>query len=203
MIMGEGWKYIAFILIGYLSGSVLYAEIIPKYLFGIDPAALSDDHNPGAFNAFKYAGKKAGILVIIMELLKGIVPIAFAVRMLDPENMLFACVLAAPVLGHAFPFLKWGQGGKAIAVSFGCLIGLLPDVRMVLILVVLYLIFSLVIVILPHLLRSILTYILFSLICLWKIKNPAYTVGAFLISAIVIFKHVIKFEKEPVSIHLF
>ena len=45
-----------FILVGYLSGSILYAYLLPKYICHIDIMKDSDDHNPGTFNAFALAG---------------------------------------------------------------------------------------------------------------------------------------------------
>ena len=63
-----------FILVGYLSGSILYAYLLPKYICHIDIMKDSDDHNPGTFNAFALAGTQVGILVIALELLKGFLP---------------------------------------------------------------------------------------------------------------------------------
>ena len=61
-------RYYFFILLGYLSGSILFARLIPKYWYGIDICQLSDDGNPGTFNAFRHAGVHAGILIICLEL---------------------------------------------------------------------------------------------------------------------------------------
>ena len=47
-----------FIFAGYLSGSILFAYLIPKYFYHIDICRLSDDQNPGAFNAFAHTGSK-------------------------------------------------------------------------------------------------------------------------------------------------
>ena len=195
--------YIFFAILGYLSGSILYASIIPKYLFHIDPASLSNDKNPGTFNAFKYAGKKAGIPVIIMELLKGIIPVLIASKVLDTSNSLFAIVIAAPVIGHAFPVFNHFKGGKAIAVSFGVLMGLLPDFYPLLLLVIFYILFSAVIIIQPHLHRTIITFICFCITGLFYFKNQSVIYGSILISIVVIIKHLIKYEKEPASIRLF
>ena len=195
--------YIFFGIIGYLSGSVLYADIIPRYLFHIDTASLSDDKNPGAFNAFKYAGKKAGIPVIIMELLKGALPVFIASIFLNTQSSLFAIVIAAPVIGHAFPVFSHFKGGKAIAVSFGVLIGLLPDFYPLFLLAIFYIMFSAVIIIKPHLYRTIITFICFSITGLFYFKNQAVIYGCFIISIIVIIKHLMKYEKEPASIRLF
>ena len=72
-----------FILVGYLSGSILYAYLLPKYICHIDIMKDSDDHNPGTFNAFALAGTQVGILVIALELLKGFLPIWLASHILD------------------------------------------------------------------------------------------------------------------------
>ena len=192
--------YYLFILLGYLSGSVLYALLIPGFLCRVDVRTAGSDGNPGAFNAFKLAGKKVGSLVLLLELAKGFVPVYAAAHILDIRSPLFGFILAAPVIGHAFPFLQVSKGGKAIAVSFGCLLGLLPNLYPILLLAFFYLLFSLVIVIHPHLLRSIITYLCFSITSIRHLHSPSLRFGALMILSIVILKHVLKYKKEPVSI---
>ena len=108
--------YVFFAIIGYLSGSILFARIVPKQLRGVDVVRLSDDGNPGTANAFAFAGPVVGSSVLILELAKGFAPVYHAAQRLDTANIAFSLVLAAPVLGHAFP-VYWGfkGGGKAIA----------------------------------------------------------------------------------------
>ena len=112
-----------FILVGYLSGSILYAYLLPKYICHIDIMKDSHDHNPGTFNAFALAGTQVGILVIALELLKGFLPVWLGSHILDTRRWMFAFVLCAPVAGHAFPLFYPKRGGKAIAVSFWGIIG--------------------------------------------------------------------------------
>ena len=193
-------SYIFYIIAGYLSGSVLYAYLIPKYFCGIDTTKISDDQNPGAFNAFKHAGPFIGILVLILELAKAFLPVFIACRMLNTEHFLFSLVLAAPVIGHAFPVSGFKKGGKAIAASFGCLLGLCPDIYPVAVLAAFYLLFSLVIIINPHLHRTIITFICFSISGIFCFHNPAIISGSIIISIIVIIKHFMNYDKEPVSI---
>ena len=193
-------QYYFFILLGYLSGSILFARLIPKYCCGIDICALSRDKNPGVFNAFEHAGPGIGILVLCLELAKGFFPVHFALSILDPGQRMFALVLAAPVFGHAFPLFHFREGGKSIAVSFGCLLGLFPDLRPVLTLAMFYLLFSLIIIIEPHLVRSIVTYVCLSLASVRNFSLPSIVLGILLISLIVIVRHMLKAEKEPVSI---
>lgn len=195
-------SYICFILFGYLSGSILYAYLIPKYFCHIDTTTISTDQNPGAFNAFKYAGWKIGFISIILELLKGFLPVFLASKYLDAHSLPFGIVLAAPVIGHAFPICNLCNGGKAIAVSFGCLLGLFPNLYPALLLAIFYLLFSLIIVIAPHLHRSIATYTCFILASIFTTPNLSILLGIICISCIVILKHLLKYKKEPVSIRL-
>ena len=68
-------------------------------------------------------------------------------------------VLAAPVLGHAFPLFHRFRGGKGIAVSFGCLLGLMPFWRPFAILAGFFLLFSLIVVITPNFQRTLVTFL--------------------------------------------
>ena len=116
-------EYVVFCLLGYLFGSVTFGYLIPRLIKGVDVRALSSDGNPGTANAFLYGGVFCGILVLLADLGKGALPVFLAARHLDPEEKLFALVMAAPVVGHAYPLIdRYGKGGKAIAVSFGAFI---------------------------------------------------------------------------------
>lgn len=196
-------RYVIWILAGYLSGSVLYGYYLPLWLKKVDVRMLSDDGNPGTANAFKLAGIPVGILVILCELGKGFLPVWLAVRHLETERLLFSLVLAAPVLGHAFPAFTGGRrGGKAIAASFGVLLGLVPEWRPVLTLVFFYLLFTLVIVIQPHLYRSVVTFLCFNLTCLFTVSNKAVLYGCLILSMVVIIKHLERRTEESFSVCL-
>ena len=57
--------HLFYILLGYLSGSVLYAMLIPRLFLGVDVTKDSEDHNPGTFNVFDQCGVVAGIAVLV------------------------------------------------------------------------------------------------------------------------------------------
>ena len=169
---------IFFSIAGYLSGSILYAYWIPKILFQKDICALSPDGNPGTANAFVYGGFWAGILALLSELFKGFFPVVLALRTLDIDTPYMIPILIAPVLGHAFPLQfhpknSNKKGGKAIAVSFGVLLGIFPVVLPVLFLAAAYILFSVVLIIRPHLFRSIITFWSFSLFRFSPLTLPA------------------------------
>lgn len=183
--------YGLFIAAGYLSGSVLFAYIIPKFIKKIDICTLSEDGNPGTYNAFKYGGFWCGVFVIAAELLKGALPVWLCRRAMGTESLFFAFVMAAPVFGHAHSVFMHGKGGKAIAVSFGVMIGLLPTALPLILLIVWYLLFSLVFPIKDHKKRSIVTYGCFSLTSILFIKIASLIWGNCLISGMVIHRHLL------------
>lgn len=126
---------VAWILFGYLSGSILYARIFAKLFRKEDMIEKSKDRNPGAGNAFMYGGFWCGVLTLTCDILKGFFPVFLFMRYATDMNSI-AFVMAAPVLGHAYPLFFKGKGGKGIAVSFGCLLGLFPLLQPVAILAV-------------------------------------------------------------------
>ena len=80
-------KALLFILIGYLSGSVLYAKVWGKLLCGTDITQGSTDGNPGTANAFVQGGFWCGVLTLFCELLKGILPVYFYMKGTGPEAL--------------------------------------------------------------------------------------------------------------------
>ena len=192
--------YLIFIILGYLSGSVLYAYLIPKWFFHVDVTRQEGDQNPGTANAFAFAGVKCGVVVLLLELLKGFVPVFFAVRALDASSLLFGAVLASPVAGHAFPFWRPRGGGKAIAVSFGALLGLLPAYLPVAALAFFYLLFTLVIRLRPHFYCSVATYFCFACLCFFRLSAKGVWLGCLAIAATVIIKHILRFQGEKLAV---
>lgn len=77
------------------------------------------DGNPGATNVFRAGGRGWGAVALIVEMLKGGLPVAWAYHQVGLRGWGLVPLLLAPVVGHAFsPFLK-GRGGKAVAVTGG------------------------------------------------------------------------------------
>lgn len=193
--------YLVLIAAGYASGSVLFAYLLPRCICHTDITRQGGDGNPGTANAFAYAGIPIGTAVILLELAKGFVPVFIAARVTDTACWPFALVLLAPVLGHAFPWWRPRGGGKAIAVSFGVLLGLLPHYYVPLaVLVLLYLFFSLAIRIQPHVYRSVATYACFGILCLVLVPVRPVAAGCILVSAVVLVKHLLHFQGERLSI---
>lgn len=111
----------------FLVGSVNPATIIAR-LLGADLAA-SGSGNPGATNAGRILGRKWGVLVGALDVLKGLVP-TFLAGQYTGAHAAYVVGLAA-VLGHIWsPFLR-GRGGKGVATTLGAILGVHPWVALV------------------------------------------------------------------------
>ena len=119
---------VIYALIGYLSGSVLYAEVFCRIFGRKNAIEQSRDANPGTTNAFLYGGFWCGICTLIFDMAKGFVPVYAYVHMTQmnlAESNGLALVLAAPVAGHIFPVWHHFKGGKGIAATSGVALSLL------------------------------------------------------------------------------
>ena len=193
--------YITFIVGGYLSGSVLYGYVLCKKIKGVNLYEVSDDGNAGTANSFKFGGVAVGILVLLCDLLKGLLPVFIASRFFDSTSVLFAPIVIAPVVGHAFPAFNIKKGGKCIAVSFGVLFGTHQIVFAGLILAAIYVFFSTIAILKPHSFRTALTYGVWTLACFIFLRNAVVNLIATAITFLVVLKHgkSLKSERKEVA----
>lgn len=109
------------VLVGYLVGAVSPATLLARAR-GIDLRAIGSG-NPGATNAGRALGRRAGVLVAVLDVAKGAVPTALFG--LADHRAALAAGLAA-VLGHiTSPYLR-GRGGKGVATAAGAVLGVHP-----------------------------------------------------------------------------
>lgn len=121
------------VILGYLFGSLLFSVIIGKYCFHLDPREFASK-NAGATNSSRVFGKKVGIIVLILDVIKCIIPVIimwsianFAIQeylyqtyYFDDNSLIFITSFAA-LLGHCFPIFFRFKGGKA-ASSLGAFV---------------------------------------------------------------------------------
>jgi glycerol-3-phosphate acyltransferase PlsY len=82
------------------------------------------DGNPGASNVVRSGGWRWGALALLLDALKGAIPIGLTYWWAGLTGWSLVAVAIAPVAGHAFSPLLRFQGGKAVAVTFGIWAGL-------------------------------------------------------------------------------
>lgn len=185
-----------FILAGYLSGSVLYAQVFSSLFCNKDLMEISSDNNPGTANAFQHCGFWCGVLTLLCDLLKGFLPVHLFMENARPDPCAFAFVLAAPVIGHTFSVFYHFHGGKGIAVTFGCLLGLFPLWKPVAILAFYFIAFSVVLRISPHYYRTIAAYFCSLASMVFIADRMEICMGFLLISFAVLFRLLTSKEKK-------
>ena len=177
-------RTILYVILGYLSGSILYANVFCAVFGKANYLQNSADGNPGTSNAFKYGGFACGMLTLVCDIAKGFVPVLLY-GMGQVASWGLSLVLAAPVLGHVFPAANKFHGGKGIATSFGCLLGLHPYYLPFLILAVVFIVLSVAIKITPNLYRTYAAYPCATAAMLLFHVRPEIWIGFALISGIV------------------
>lgn len=123
---------IILLTLAYLIGSIPTSVIISKKLFGIDIREHGSG-NAGATNSFRIMGKKAGIAVMFIDMLKGAVAVHLAhfsgfdwyLQKEQIVNLQIGLGLCA-VLGHVFPIWAGLRGGKGVATLFGMILAIHP-----------------------------------------------------------------------------
>jgi len=115
----------------YIIGSIPSAVWIGKAFYGIDVREYGSG-NAGATNTFRVLGKKAGIPVLMMDILKGFLALQLVELTGDylPATQQFVnfklALGIAALIGHIFPIFAGFRGGKGVATLLGILIGVQP-----------------------------------------------------------------------------
>lgn len=113
-----------FILSAYLVGSICSAVIVSQ-MFHLPDPRLEGSKNPGATNVLRLSGTKYAVIVLLVDMLKGTVPVLFA-HLFGVSPFLLGFVALAAVLGHIYPLFFNFQGGKGVATALGALLGFNP-----------------------------------------------------------------------------
>lgn len=126
-------ELIIFIIIGYILGALPNGVWIGKYFKGID-IREHGSKNSGATNAYRVLGPKYGIMVLILDALKGFLPPFLASRFGVSGNILLVIGVLA-IVGHSLSFFLNFKGGKGVATSLGVFLFLIPNVTLALLII--------------------------------------------------------------------
>ena len=120
--MTESWIVVAVAaVLGFFVGAINPASIIAKVLHA---DLRQGSGNPGATNVGRVLGVRWGVVVGVIDVLKGLIPTLLALLLVD--RFTAYVVGLACVLGHVLsPFLR-GRGGKGVATSFGAVLAVFP-----------------------------------------------------------------------------
>jgi glycerol-3-phosphate acyltransferase PlsY len=104
-------------LFGYLFGSIPTGVLLTKVFSKVDPRKVGSK-NIGATNIFRTAGKTLGILTLVGDIFKGMIPIGIAIQF-NVSDLWIAIVGLSSFLGHIFPIFLGFRGGKGVATALG------------------------------------------------------------------------------------
>ena len=110
----------------YLLGSLSFAVIVTRVM-GLNDPRTYGSKNPGATNVLRSGSKAAAIITLVLDAVKGWLPVALVVAFGKPyglEDGTVALVGLAAFLGHLWPVFFRFQGGKGVATALGVLLGI-------------------------------------------------------------------------------
>lgn len=173
----------------YLLGSVPTALWVSRIFFGIDIRAHGS-RNMGASNTFRVLGAGYGLLVLVVDMLKGCLAVALATKVelhdwMGDETMLWQLMLGlTAVLGHIFPVFAGFRGGKGIATLFGVVLTIQPWMALIAVLA-----FVLVVVVTRYIsLASLLGVLVFAVCVFFAVNDERPYMRWFAaIAAIIVF----------------
>ncbi len=113
---------LALILFAYLIGSLATAVLVSRFMGLPDPRAHGSG-NPGATNVLRLGNRRAAIIALLGDMLKGLLPVICAAA-LGSSNLILAAVGLAAFFGHLYPVFFGFRGGKGVATALGVLTGL-------------------------------------------------------------------------------
>lgn len=192
--------YIIVLIMAYLIGSINFSIILSKKMAGFDVREKGSG-NAGTTNMLRTVGKKAALITLLCDILKGIVPVLLAVLIGNIANNFGAEIRVdylaqiagiATVIGHTFPIYFGFKGGKGVASSLGLILIINWQIGLI------CLVFALLVMAITRMvsLGSITAAILFAVLVIFNIsseyyivQNGNYRIFGIVLAAIVIFNH--------------
>lgn len=116
--------YVFFVGLTYLVAAFPFGLAVAMVGCGIDPR-LAGSHNTGATNVARLCGTRLGILTLVLDLAKGLLPV-LAARVMSCSWLFVSLVVVAAVIGHMYSVFLYGKGGKGVATSIGVFLGAAP-----------------------------------------------------------------------------
>jgi len=113
------------LIASYLIGAIPSGVVLTK-LTGAGDVRKSGSGNIGATNVYRTAGRKLGILTLVGDIVKGVLPIVYATAIAEMSPEQTAMIACATFLGHLYPVYLGFKGGKGVATALGIYLVLSP-----------------------------------------------------------------------------
>ena len=177
-------------LFGYVLGSVPTGVLLTRCFSRIDPRHAGSQ-NIGATNIYRTAGKKLGVLTLVGDVLKGVIPIGIAMRTVGdqwgiPADVWIAFAGLSPIVGHIFPIFLGFKGGKGVATALGIYLPVSPIAVLIELFIFLGVVWRWRFISLASITCVITIPIL---IAFFRSDSQAYFILSVIIAALVIYRH--------------
>ncbi|MEX0786425.1 MAG: glycerol-3-phosphate 1-O-acyltransferase PlsY [Dehalococcoidia bacterium] len=118
------WEFLVYAAMGYGIGSIPTGLIVGRVARGIDIREFGSGKT-GFTNVLRTVGARWGVVALIGDLAKGVVPVVIA-RLISDEPYVVAVTGLAVAVGHDWPLFAGFRGGRGVAASYGVLLGMNP-----------------------------------------------------------------------------
>ncbi len=189
--------YIIVAVIAYLIGSISFSVIISKKMAGFDVREKGSG-NAGSTNVLRTVGKKAALITLVCDILKGVVSILIAIlagKIIQGLDRALLVQLAGVfvIVGHTFPIFFKFKGGKGVATALGVLLMVNWQIGLI------CLVFALILIVLTRMVSvgSIAAAVLFPVLVIFinqnyivaESSNWSYLIFSIVIAILVMFNH--------------
>ena len=113
---------ILFVVIAYFIGNISPSTMLAKAR-GLD-IKKEGSGNAGTTNALRVMGAKAGVITLVVDILKGVIAVLLP-QLIVGENCAMLCAIAV-IFGHVWPVIYKFKGGKGVATTFGAIVAINP-----------------------------------------------------------------------------
>ncbi len=182
-------------VIAYFIGSINFSIIISKKFAGFDIRDKGSG-NAGTTNMLRTVGRKAAIITLVLDILKGVVAIviAYIVTLIIKDKQISHILLQLAgifvIIGHTFPIFFTFKGGKAIATTLGVLLMVNWQIGLI------CLVFALVLMVLTRIVSvgSCAAAVLFPVLTIfihtnYLVPHSNYLIFSIIVSVIILFNH--------------
>lgn len=177
-------------IISYLLGSIPFGFLITKLVKNIDIRDYGSG-NIGATNVTRVLGKPFGVLVFVLDFLKGFIPVFLANIFFKLDKYEIMLVGLFVVFGHNWPFFLKFKGGKGITVSLAILVGLSFIFNKLWICIILGIIIWIIIFLISRYvsIASLTSSLLFFIASIFLVKDKFLNIFIFLLISLIVIRH--------------
>jgi acyl phosphate:glycerol-3-phosphate acyltransferase len=171
--------------LAYVLGGLPFGFLLVHLACGKDVRTMGSG-NVGATNVHRTVGRKAGLIVLFLDIVKGFCAVWIAASVTHGDSLAVALAAAAVMLGHCYSVFLRFKGGKAVACFIGAFFYLTP-----LALLVSLVVFIIVVAMSKYIsLGSIIAALIFPF-AVWRVQHPAQQIllASLFAAALIVYRH--------------